>query len=57
MLNKIYRYKKAILYLSLIILIPIIIPILDTLIHIIVTFGRYIGTTIRNFIDGVCCMR
>ena len=51
------KYKKTLIYILIILLIPIIIPFIDTIIQIIVTLGRYIGTLLREFIEGVCCCK
>ena len=46
------KYKKAIL---LTILIILSIPLIETLIKIIFTYGTYVGTFIRNISENGMC--
>ena len=47
--------KKVIIIISLILLIPFIIPIVELLIKMIYALGNYVGTNIRYIVEGKMC--
>ena len=46
--------KKIFITLLFILLIPIIIPFLEILIKVLLTYGRIIGTNVRYIEEGIC---
>lgn len=46
--------KKIFIALALILLIPIIIPLFEILVNVILTYGRIIGTNVRYIEEGIC---
>lgn len=51
----IIKIIKIIAIIVLIILLPFIIPIVELLINMIFTLGKYIGTNIRYIAEGRIC--
>ncbi|NLM63239.1 MAG: hypothetical protein GX190_02855 [Mollicutes bacterium] len=49
------KKKKLIIIVSITLLIPYIIPMIELLVEMILALGNYVGTKIRYIADGKIC--
>lgn len=54
MLNKIKLYKKEIITIIIILMIPFIEPLVEIILRVILNYGRYVGTIASNIGKGMC---